>query len=42
VGERAGVSMEAAFSRLRSHARNHNLKLVDVAHRVIDGRLSVA
>jgi GAF domain-containing protein len=39
VGERNGVSMEDAFSSLRNHARSHNLRLVDVAHGVIDGTL---
>ena len=33
VAERLGLNMEQAFSRLRSHARNHNLRLVDVAQR---------
>jgi GAF domain-containing protein len=37
VAERAGLDMEQAFSRLRIHARSHNLRLVDVAQGVIDG-----
>jgi hypothetical protein len=32
--------MEQAFSRLRNHARSHNLRLVDVAQQVIDGTLT--
>jgi GAF domain-containing protein len=40
VGERAGLTMEAAFSRLRNHARNHNLRLVDVARGVVDGTIA--
>jgi hypothetical protein len=28
--------MEQAFLRLRNHARNHNLRLADLAHQVID------
>ena len=28
-----------AFSRLRAHARNHNLRLTDVAQAAIDGTL---
>jgi GAF domain-containing protein len=45
VSERAGIDMQEAFSRLRNYARNHNLRLVDVAQEVIDrtlntGRLS--
>ena len=39
LAERAGVDMEQSFSRLRSHARNHNVRLVDVARGVIDGSL---
>ncbi len=40
VAERLGVNMEQAFTRLRGHARNHNLRLVDVAQGVIDGTLA--
>jgi GAF domain-containing protein len=39
LAERAGVDLEHAFLRLRNHARNHNLRLVDVARDMIDGRL---
>jgi GAF domain-containing protein len=42
VGERAGVDMEQAFTRLRSYARNRNLRLVDVSRDVISGTLEVA
>jgi transcriptional regulator with GAF, ATPase, and Fis domain len=42
LSERADVEMDAAFQLLRGHARNHNLLLADVAHAVIDGRLSAA
>lgn len=38
----AGVDMEQAFARLRNHARNHNLQLVDVAQQVIDRTLDAA
>ena len=31
--------MEQAFSALRNHARNHNLRLVDVAEAIISGSL---
>jgi GAF domain-containing protein len=37
LAERAGLDMEHAFVRLRREARNHNLRLVDVARAVIDG-----
>jgi GAF domain-containing protein len=39
LAERAGLDMAQAFARLRNHARNHNLRLVDLAQDVIDGRL---
>jgi AmiR/NasT family two-component response regulator len=42
VAERAGLDMEQAFSRLRSHARNHNVRLVNVAQDIIDGTLTTA
>jgi GAF domain-containing protein len=42
VAERMGLTMEEGFSALRNHARNHNLRLVSVAHDVIDGRLEVS
>ena len=37
VAERTSVDMEASFKRLRTHARNHNLRLVELAQNVIDG-----
>ncbi len=39
VFERAGVDMAEAFSRLRTYARSHNLRLTDVAQAAIDGSL---
>jgi GAF domain-containing protein len=39
VFERAGVDMSEAFSRLRSFARSHNLRLTEVAQAAIDGTL---
>lgn len=42
VAEREGLTMEQAFSTLRNHARNHNLRLVDVARDVINGTLAAA
>ena len=41
IAERAGVDMEDAFSRLRRHARNRNVRLADVARGVVDGALPV-
>jgi len=40
VAEQTGLDMDQAFGRLRHHARNHNLRLVDAAHAVIDGTLN--
>ncbi len=42
VAERANLDMEQAFSALRKHARNHNLRLVDVAEAVIGGSLTTS
>jgi GAF domain-containing protein len=39
VAEREGLNMQQAFSALRSHARSHNLRLVEVAYAVIAGSL---
>jgi GAF domain-containing protein len=39
ISERAGVDLAEAFSRLRAYARNHNLRLTDVAETAIDGTL---
>lgn len=42
VSERQGVSMEQAFFTLRSHARSHHLRLVDLAYAVIAGTFSAS
>jgi GAF domain-containing protein len=39
VAEREGIDMEEAFAMLRNHARNHNLRLADVAREIITGTL---
>jgi GAF domain-containing protein len=36
VAERRGLDMETAFTTLRNHARNHGLRLADVAQGVVD------
>jgi hypothetical protein len=38
---RQGLNMEQAFSALRTHARNHKLRLVDVGETVISGTLAL-
>ncbi|MEY2474771.1 MAG: hypothetical protein QOG87_86, partial [Actinomycetota bacterium] len=40
LAERAEVGVEAAFVMLRDHARSNNQRLVDVAHSVVEGRLT--
>jgi hypothetical protein len=40
LAERRLIEMDAAFETLRSHARNTNQKLSDVAHAVVAGTLS--
>ena len=42
VAERQSLDMEQAFSYLRTHARNHNRRLADVAREVIAGTLPAA
>jgi AmiR/NasT family two-component response regulator len=42
VAERDGLRTEQAFARLRNQARNHNLRLADVAHDDIAGSLTAA
>jgi AmiR/NasT family two-component response regulator len=41
VAERQDLSMEQAFYALRKHARDHNLRLVEVAEAVISGSLAM-
>lgn len=42
VAERAGLDREEAFARLRRHARNHSLRLAEVAHAVSTKALPVS
>ncbi len=39
ISERAGVDLAEAFARLRAYARNHNLRLTDVARAAVNGTL---
>jgi len=41
VAEQGGLDMDAAFRILRTHARNANRRLVDVAHDVVERQMSV-
>lgn len=40
IAERLDLNMEASFAVLRTHARNRNLRLIDVAEAVIGGTLA--
>jgi AmiR/NasT family two-component response regulator len=42
LAERAVIDVDKAFTHLRSFARSHNRRLVDVADDVIDGKLATA
>jgi len=42
IAESLGLDMERSFSALRSHARNHNQRLTDVANAIISGALAAA
>lgn len=42
MAERENLDLDAAFVALRRYARNHNLRLVDVANAVIAGELPAA
>jgi GAF domain-containing protein len=41
IAEHHHVDMDEAFARLRSYARNNNLRLTDVAQAVVDGTTNV-
>jgi GAF domain-containing protein len=40
VSESSGLDMAASFQRLRYHARNHNVRLTDLARSVADGGMA--
>jgi GAF domain-containing protein len=42
LAERAQIGVDAAFARMRVHARDHNRRLSDVARKLIDGELDAA
>lgn len=42
VAQETGLDMGHSFNRFRTHARNHNLRLADVAASIIDGTLPPA
>lgn len=42
VAQHEGLDMYGAFTRLRGHARNHNLRLADLAAAVVSGEISAS
>jgi GAF domain-containing protein len=42
LAERTHIGVDAAFVRMRTYAREHNLRLSNVAHDLIDGHLDAA
>ena len=42
IAEYGGTTMELAFSKLRTYARNHNLGLTDIAEAIISNDLSMS
>jgi GAF domain-containing protein len=42
VAEREGLDMEQSFSMLRNHARNHNLRLAELAGDVVRGTVTAS
>ena len=41
LSQRKGISPEAAFDRLRGHARSHNQKIAETSRAVVDEQLDV-
>ena len=41
VSEASGRDMEMSFQRLRNHARNHHLRLTELAREVVDGNVAI-
>lgn len=39
IAQQLGLQMDQAFETLRNHARNHNLRLADLASDIIEGKL---
>jgi GAF domain-containing protein len=41
VSEASGLDMERSFQRIRNHARNHNLRLTELARGIAEGTTSI-
>ncbi len=41
VSEASGLDMDRSFQRIRSHARNHNLRLTELARGIAEGSTSI-
>jgi AmiR/NasT family two-component response regulator len=42
LAQYGGLELAAAFDELRHYARSHNVKLADLAHRVVDKDVDLA
>jgi GAF domain-containing protein len=42
LAQHGGLTMSAAFERLRSHSRNRNQRISDVARRIVEGELELS
>ena len=42
ISQSTNCSMDEAFARLRTHARNHNLRLTDVATSIVGGQIGIS
>src|SRR5664280_2239892 len=41
LNEASGLDMDRSFQRMRTHARNHNLRLTDLARGIAEGTVSI-
>jgi GAF domain-containing protein len=41
VSEASGLDMDRSFQRIRNHARNHNLRLTELARGIAEGTTSI-
>ena len=41
VSEASGLDMDRSFQRIRTHARNHNLRLTELARGIAEGTMSI-
>jgi hypothetical protein len=41
VSEASGLDMDRSFQRIRNHARNHNVRLTELARGIAEGTTSI-